>query len=262
MDITSDLTEGSNLQPFLLLAKKSKGKAIVAIIQQTLNASNIYVFGELLEIPNVLQLQETEDKKILDLLKIFAYGTWNDYKLGNFDPLTPIQTKKLKQLTIVTLSSENKVIPYSLLQEKLDIKEVRELEDLIIDAIYQGIIQGKLDQRKKQLEIEFTMGRDLRPETIDQMIDILTKWSNQSDKLLESIQEKINHANFEAESDKQHKIEFEKNIEKIKNNLKAAMDVDMPGMHSEFMDESEGKRRPKIPSKLFSRKNYKFYKYD
>lgn len=56
MDITSDLTEGSNLQPFLLLAKKSKGKAIVAIIQQTLNASNIYVFGELLEIPNVLQV--------------------------------------------------------------------------------------------------------------------------------------------------------------------------------------------------------------
>lgn len=108
---------------------------------------------------------------------------------------------------------------------------IRELFKVIYIYIYLKYLNiniGKLDQRKKQLEIEFTMGRDLKPETIDQMIDILTKWfyfflflfnkiifrSNQSDKLLESIQEKINHANFEAESDKQHKIEFEKNIEK------------------------------------------------
>lgn len=58
----------------------------------------------------------------------------------------------------------------------MDIQDVRELEDLIIDAIYQGVIQGRLDQRKKQLEIEFTMGRDLKPEALDQMISRLDTW--------------------------------------------------------------------------------------
>ena len=59
----------------------------------------------------------------------------------------------------------------------LDISNVRELEDLIIEAIYQDVIKGKLDQKKKQLEIEYTMGRDVRPERISQMLDVLGAWS-------------------------------------------------------------------------------------
>ena len=58
----------------------------------------------------------------------------------------------------------------------LDIPNVRELEDLIIEAIYQDVIKGKLDQKRKQLEIEYTMGRDLRPGQIDQMLEVLSAW--------------------------------------------------------------------------------------
>ena len=53
---------------------------------------------------------------------------------------------------------------------------VRELEDLIIEAIYQDVIKGKLDQKRKQLEIEYTMGRDLRPGQIDKMLEVLGAW--------------------------------------------------------------------------------------
>ena len=52
----------------------------------------------------------------------------------------------------------------------------KELEDLIIDAIYQGVIQGQLDQKRKQLEIEFAMGRDFKPSSIDAMIQVLSSW--------------------------------------------------------------------------------------
>ncbi len=54
--------------------------------------------------------------------------------------------------------------------------ELRELEDLIIDAVYQGIINGQLDQKKKQLEVESSMGRDIRPEALDDMMQVLTDW--------------------------------------------------------------------------------------
>jgi len=225
--ITAELTEGAAIQSFVLISKSAKGKACAAVIQQALSAPNVYVFGELLEMPNVLQLAETEDKKVLELLKIFAYGTYSDFKAGQFPPLSAIQTKKLKQLTIVSLSSQSKVIPYSVLQQQLEIAELRELEDLIIDAIYQGIIHGQLDQKKKQLEVEHSMGRDIRPEALDEMIQVLTDWSGQADVLLKSIKEKISYANIMNESRQRQKEDFEKRVETVKSSLKAAMEADM-----------------------------------
>jgi COP9 signalosome complex subunit 7 len=54
---------------------------------------------------------------------------------------------------------------------------IRELEDLIIDAIYQDVIQGKLDQKEQQFEVEYTMGRDLEPGKIESVLDALKAWS-------------------------------------------------------------------------------------
>jgi len=223
---SADLTDGSGLQQYLILAKSTKGKAATAVIQQALSAPNIYVFGELLEMPNVQQLGETEDKKFLDLLKIFAYGTYADYKANSasLPALQPSQIRKLQQLTIVTLSNQTKSIPYALLQKELEISEVRELEDVIIDAIYQGIIQGKLDQKTKHLHVEFAMGRDLKPDSLEHMLAVLTQWSSQAELLLKNIKEKVNHANLMTDSEKKHKEEFEKRVENVKQHLKAAME--------------------------------------
>jgi len=109
----------------------------------------------------------------------------------------------------------------------LDITGLRELEDLIIDAIYQGLIQGKLDQRRKQFEIEFAMGRDLKPESLDDMISVLQNWSGQSENLLKTIKEKVQHGNFMSEQEKKHKEEFEKRVESVKATLKMAMETEM-----------------------------------
>lgn len=46
--------------------------------------------------------------------------------------------KKLQHLTIVTMAIRSKVIPYKDLLVELDIKNVRDLEDLIIESIYAG----------------------------------------------------------------------------------------------------------------------------
>ena len=54
------------------------------------------------------------------------------------------------------------MIPYTALLHQLDIPNVRELEDLIIECIYQGVIKGKLDQKQKQLEIDFAIGRGIQ----------------------------------------------------------------------------------------------------
>jgi len=229
MASADQLTEGNALQTYVLLSKNAKAKACTAVIQQALSAPNVFVFGELLEMPTVQQLAGTEDSKYLDLLKIFAYGTYSEYKakISQLPTLTPLQTKKLQQLSIATLATTNKVIPYSVLQQELDITGLRELEDLIIDAIYQGLIQGKLDQKRKQFEIEFAMGRDLKPESLDEMISLLQNWSGQSENLLKTIKDKIQHGNFMSDQEKKHKEDFEKKVENTKLTLKMAMETEM-----------------------------------
>lgn len=67
-------------------------------------------------------------------------------------------------------------LPYSLLIGQLELSNVRELEDLIIDSIYSGIIKGKLDQKEQRFQVDWTMGRDIRPGQLQEMIKILDLW--------------------------------------------------------------------------------------
>jgi len=251
---TAGLTEGSSLQQYILLAKNSKGKACSALINQALNAPNVYVFGELLDNKNVQELAGTEEEKYLVLLKIFAYGGYTDYRdnASKLPALNPSQTRKLKQLTIVSLSSKSRLIPYSVLQQQLDITALRDLEDLIIDAIYQGIIQGSLDQKKQQLEVEAAMGRDLKPESVERMITVLRAWSSQSDTLLKTIKDKVSHATFMFEQEKRRREEFEKKVEGVKKTIKATMEADIlhAAEYEGAMDVFEGERNRKGRAKM------------
>ena len=108
-------------------------------------------------------------------------------------PLNAAQTTKLKYLTIVSLATERhvrpssqcsfvstqialQILPYSLLLQELQVASIRELEDLIIDAIYLDVLRGKLDQKEQQLEIEYTMGRDLEPGKLEKLLEALQNW--------------------------------------------------------------------------------------
>lgn len=68
------------------------------------------------------------------------------------------------------------ILPYSLLLQELQVASIRELEDLIIDAIYLDVLRGKLDQKEQQLEIEYTMGRDLEPGKLEKLLEALQNW--------------------------------------------------------------------------------------
>lgn len=73
-------------------------------------------------------------------LMLFAYGTYKQYldNRAQLLELTPVMKKKLQHLTIVTMAIRSKFISYADLLVELDIKNVRDLEDLIIESIYAG----------------------------------------------------------------------------------------------------------------------------
>ena len=72
--------------------------------------------------------------------------------------------------------THTQVLPYSVLLETLQMPTIRDLEDLIIDAIYQEVISGKLDQKEQQFDVEYTMGRDVEASTIEGMLVALQNW--------------------------------------------------------------------------------------
>lgn len=75
------------------------------------------------------------------------------------------------------LSAPLQCLPYSLLLQQLELKNVRELEDLLIEAVYCDIIQGKLDQRNQQVEVDCSVGRDLGPNELPNIVNTLQEWS-------------------------------------------------------------------------------------
>ena len=58
----------------------------------------------------------------------------------------------------------------------MEMRNLRELEDLIIEAVYTDIIQGKLDQRNQLLEVDFCIGRDIRKKDINNIVKTLHEW--------------------------------------------------------------------------------------
>ncbi|KAJ3122852.1 hypothetical protein HK098_002428 [Nowakowskiella sp. JEL0407] len=237
--LTAVLSSSTNsrLEPFLLLAKNARGAAASKLIQDATSAPGVYVFAELLELPSIQDLKNNPQYlPIFTLLEIFAYGTYLDYKQNSstLPPLNPNQLHKLKCLTIVSLSGESRILQYDHLLQQLDIPNVRELEDLIIDAIYQDIIKGKLDQKKKCLDVEYAMGRDVKEEDYGKLLDILDKWSNTSSTIISLLDSKISQVQNETVARQTQKEELEKYLENLKKDIKSQpkgsgvfMDYDM-----------------------------------
>jgi COP9 signalosome complex subunit 7 len=212
------------LEGFEALVKSSSGQAVVMVIQQVLKHPQIFVFGELLEATSVKELANSQHKLWYDLLRLFASGTYQDYKARSELPkLSAPQLTKLKQLSVVEYAAKNKALSYEKLLADLDLSNVRELEDIIIDCVYLGLIQGKLDQRKRCFEVQSVIGRDLGPGEVEDMIGQLNTWLTSSDSVLKTLEKKIEQENtqYEKKNTAQSDIEKQKKdiVETIKSEL-------------------------------------------
>lgn len=153
------------LEYYLTLIASSKGVALLKLIQDLLASNGVYVFGEILESKPIQELaNHPTDAQYHELLEIFAYGTWGDYRerRDHLPELNEHQISKLKLLSILARASHSKIIPYSDLLEELEIDQTQALEELIIDGIYSGLLGGRLDQKYSRLEVESSVGRDVR----------------------------------------------------------------------------------------------------
>ncbi|WFD32555.1 hypothetical protein MSPP1_003603 [Malassezia sp. CBS 17886] len=152
--------------------------AIERIVYAT-EAPGIVSFSDVLGDPAVQQLAtDTPGIAYLRLLRIFAAGTWADYTVAapELPPLNAAQAAKLRMLTVVSLAQQSDCLSYELLWDALEIRSeggetgggdapapspARVLEDILIDALYQDLITGRIDAVRSCLRVYTTTPRDV-----------------------------------------------------------------------------------------------------
>uniref|UniRef100_A0A673UZU5 COP9 signalosome subunit 7B n=1 Tax=Suricata suricatta TaxID=37032 RepID=A0A673UZU5_SURSU len=122
---------------------------------------------------------------------------------------------------LLELANVQECIPYSVLLKDLEMRNLRELEDLIIEAVYTDIIQGKLDQRNQLLEVDFCIGRDIRKKDINNIVKTLHEWCDGCEAVLLGIEQQVLRANQYKESHSRTQQQIEAEVTNIKKTLKA-----------------------------------------
>ncbi|KAF8477278.1 hypothetical protein BDZ91DRAFT_708975 [Kalaharituber pfeilii] len=206
------------LQPFILLAKGAGPAKAADIITRATEAPGCYVFSELLELESIQRLNENEEyAKYYHLLRIFAYGSYTDYLSSSYPlpPLTDAQLHKLKQLSLVTLSSQPPAslsLSYPYLLKSLSLPTARALEDLVISSIYASLLDAKLDTANQRVEVSSAAGRDVADEEIPGMIKTLGNWAAQCEDVLRDIEGQVEEIQRIAVERRKEREEYEKEV--------------------------------------------------
>lgn len=208
------------MEAFLLQAKGASGPVLLAgIVERALKAKDVFSFDALLQLPNVQALRGTPQEPTLRLLEIFAYGTFADLKAGEAAELAPQALAKLRVLTLVSLASKQKSLQYGQLYPALGLADgdSSALEEVIVQAISSGLLEGRIDQRGSKLEVASAAGRDLPSnsmEAVDSLLAKVREWKEVVDTASTQISAELQALNAAAAADKERKAALDAAIEK------------------------------------------------
>lgn len=230
---TSNASTGTCRQEALVSQIKAATTSaeVAHTVQAALEAPGVLVFGELLDLPRVQQLAGTEYAKDLELLKLFAYGTLRDYK-GNesaYPPLTEAQLRKLRQLSVASLAAHSRSLPYAELMEELGLSSRRELEDLVIEAIYAEVVKGKLDQRNACFQVDQALARDVSCD-LSTVSRLLADWCSACEAGLGAAERAAERADGACQRHRQRKVAMEERADAIRQSQQDRMSPEvLPG---------------------------------
>ena len=181
-DLISKEADISCKQPFLALSKSATSpRAAADLITRATSSPNTFIFAELLQQPQIQALAgNSEHLPYLTLLQTFSYGTYQSYRATPGLPdLNEAQTLKLRQLSLLSLARDRSNLSYQSLQEALCLSSARQLEDLVVTAIYAGLLHATLDPAREAVQVTgISPLRDLAPGSVPSLVSGLSGWSD------------------------------------------------------------------------------------
>ncbi|KAK9475287.1 uncharacterized protein V1510DRAFT_371365 [Dipodascopsis tothii] len=206
------------------------------LVKRALETPDMYVFSDMLRSEQLMGnlAQAPDGAGYGQLLRIFAAGTWADYKaIDGLPALTAGQAYKLRQLTLASLAAETHVLPYATLLGALDLAAVTELEDLVIKAIYANLISAKLDTKNQQLHATPKLGRGLTDsKTLDDLCAVLDRWIANVEGVIGDLGAQQTAVRDRASSHARDAAEYNAEVERINKLIAARPETSTPGPSS------------------------------
>jgi len=184
---------------------------VFEITTKATSSSSVYSgFAELANALERIRMKRKNDdpgnddfgEKSARLLELFSFGTFDDcYHQQQHEQqqslkviLNEKQEEKLKQLSVVSLSYETKVLSYEILMQQLHLNSVRELEDFLIEKVISpGIVKGQMNQELSVFEVFSAIGRDPNRKRgrVEKMLATVREWKGTCDDALKDIENQI-----------------------------------------------------------------------
>ncbi|KAL0474656.1 hypothetical protein QR685DRAFT_510478 [Neurospora intermedia] len=223
------------LEPFIVLSKSATSpRAAADLVTRATSAPNTLIFTELLQTPQIQSLEYSHEfSSYLTLLQIFSHGTYADYtaNASALPALNDDQKLKLRQLSLLTLVANDgsngpldcddamqrekkQAQPpnqsYASLTRRLELSSARELEELVISAIYAGLIEGQLDPANEMVQINSVAAlRDVPARGVSGLLSSLQGWAGRCQATLQELEATM--ANLRDEADRRATEEQEWN---------------------------------------------------
>lgn len=206
-------------QPFLALTKSANSpKAAADLITHATSAQGTYIFTELLASPSIQALAGSpEYRPYLTQLQLFSNGLYSTYaSTPNLPDLDDRQRLKLRQLSLLTLSRDRENLTYPALQQHLGLASPREVEDLVISAVYAGLLDAKLNPLRSVVQVSSVAPlRDVQPATVPSIVATLQNWSQRCDATLAEIEANIANIKREAARKANEKREWDRTFQAV-----------------------------------------------
>jgi len=168
-----------------------------AVIVEAINLPDSYQFDHILELVAVKQLASSADhSKLHKLLSIFttenlaafeAFNVANPGFLESKGLSYPECRKKMQLLSLASLASEQRELPYDKIAESLQIKP-EDVEHWIISAIGAKLIDAKMDQLRRVVIVTRSAQRVFTNSQWKQLSGSLQSWRNNLQNVLKVIQ--------------------------------------------------------------------------
>lgn len=230
------------LEPFIALSKSATSQRAAAdLVTRATSAPNTFIFTELLQTPQIQSLASSDEfSPYLTLLQIFSHGTYADYttNASTLPALNDDQKLKLRQLSLLTLvaNDENNTssppdddamqqdqhqsqppnLSYASLIQNLELSSPRELEELVISAIYAGLIDGQLDPANEMVQINSVAAlRDVPARGVGGLLLSLQGWAGRCEATLQELQATMANLREEADRRAAEEQEWSNKISKL-----------------------------------------------
>ena len=219
------------------IEKASTEEEIFDVAVRATSSVNFFSgFAELLSALNEKKEFASSSSSSRELLELFSYGTFEEYleregKEKESLRLNAKQVEKLKQLSVVTLSSSSKatkeskrVLSYEILLQKLKLNSVRELEDFLIEKVISpGLVKGAMNQRLSVFEVHSSIGRDpdRRKGRVEEMLKTMREWKETCDDALRDIENRIVETKTDLAMEEIRKVDLQRKQEEAEKRASA-----------------------------------------